>query len=82
MPLGGANVFMTHGHLYRAKSTYTYLDEAAYERGCTVTLFGHTHSPCVETRRTLMINPGSAADGRLALLELKEGRPRVNLLSY
>ena len=82
MPLGGANVFMTHGHLYRAKSTYTYLDEAAYERGCTVTLFGHTHSPCVETRRTLMINPGSAADGRLALLELNDGRPRVNLLSY
>ena len=82
MPLGGTSVFMTHGHLYRAKSTYTYLDEAAYERGCTVTLFGHTHSPCVETRRTLMINPGSAADGRLALLELNDGRPRVNLLSY
>ena len=80
--LGGAQVFMTHGHHYRVKSTYDELDRASLERGCTVTLFGHTHSPCVETRRTLMINPGSAADGRLALLELNDGRPRVNLLSY
>lgn len=80
--LGGANVFITHGHLYRAKITLSDLDRAARESGCDITLFGHTHQPCVETRGTLMINPGSAADGRLALLEIHEGRPRVNLLSF
>lgn len=27
-----------------------------------IALYGHTHQALVETRRTLMINPGSAAD--------------------
>lgn len=82
IPFGGTKIFMTHGHLYRAKITLLDLDYAAREQGCAITLFGHTHVPCVETRGTLMINPGSAADGRLALLEVNEGRPRVNLLTF
>jgi len=82
LSLGGARIFMTHGHLYRAKATLLDLDYAARERECSITLFGHTHQPCVETRGTLMINPGSAADSRLALLEVDEGRPRVRLLSF
>lgn len=82
LSIGGANVFVTHGHLYHAKSTLTYLDEAARQQGCSITLFGHTHTACVETRGTLMVNPGSAADGRLALLEINAGAPRVNLLSF
>lgn len=80
--LGGASVFMTHGHLYHVKSTVTYVDEAAEQHGATVCLFGHTHKAYMEQRRTLLINPGSAADGRLALLELNAGKPRLNLLSF
>ena len=82
LSLGGARVFLTHGHRYRVKSTYTYLDDAARERDCTIALFGHTHQPLMEQRRTLLINPGSAADGRMAMLELNDGRPRINLLSF
>lgn len=81
-PFGGAKLLITHGHLYRVKSTLYLLDEAAEEHGCAIALYGHTHEPLVETRRTLMINPGSAADGRMALLEVTDGRPRVNLMTF
>lgn len=81
-PFGGTKLFVTHGHLYRVKSTLYQLDEAAEEHGCAIALYGHTHEPLVETRRTLMINPGSAADGRMALLEVTDGRPRVNLMTF
>ena len=32
--------------------------------------------------RTLMINPGSAQDGRIAFLEVNEGKPRIQLWSF
>lgn len=81
VPFGGTKVFLTHGHYLRVKQTLEFLDRAAEESGCTVALYGHTHHPDVETRSTLMINPGAVCDGRLALLEITEGRPRVSLLS-
>ena len=52
------------------------------EAGCQIALYGHTHCPDVETRRTMMVNPGAACNGQLALLEVEDGRPRVSLLSY
>ena len=79
---GGVNVFLTHGHYLRVKQTLEFLDRAAEEAGCAVALYGHTHCPDVETRRTIMVNPGAACNGRLALLEVEDGRPRVSLLSY
>jgi len=80
--LGGANILVTHGHLYRVKSTLTYLEDAAREHGCSIALFGHTHKACMEIRHALLVNPGSAADGRMALLEVEDGRPRLQLLSF
>lgn len=82
LSLGGARVLLTHGHRYHVKSTLTYLDDAARENGCGLVLFGHTHLPMMEMCRALLVNPGSAADGRMALVEINEGKPRVNLLSY
>ena len=79
---GGANVFLTHGHYLRVKQTLEFLDHAAEEAGCAIALYGHTLCPDVETRRTMMINPGAACNGRLALLEVEDGRPRISLLSY
>lgn len=79
---GGANIFLTHGHYLRVKQTLEFLDHAAEEAGCTIALYGHTHCPDVETRRTMMINPGAVCNGRLALLEVEEGRLRISLLSY
>ena len=79
---GGVNLFLTHGHFLRVKQTLEFLDRAAEEAGCQVALYGHTHCPDVETRRTIMVNPGAMCNGRLALLEVEEGRPRVSLLAY
>lgn len=82
LSLGGTRVLVTHGHRYQAKSTLTYLDNASREYDCSIVLFGHTHQPTMEMRHALLINPGSAADGRMALLEINDGKPRVNLLAY
>lgn len=74
--LGGANLFACHGHRYHVKSTLMYLDYAARERGCTIALFGHTHVQCVETGNGVtLINPGSARDGCMGLLQIEDGVP-------
>ena len=76
---GGTRIYLTHGHLLRVKQGLTLLDEAAESSGCTIAVYGHTHVQSTEIRRTLMINPGAACDGRLAALEVTDGRPRVFL---
>ena len=76
---GGARIFITHGHHFAVKSSLALLDEAAHEAECSITLFGHTHEPCMEMRRSLMLNPGSAADGRFLLLDVQNGRPKVEM---
>ncbi len=81
LTLGGARILMTHGHHLRVKSTYLYLRDAAREADCTVALFGHTHQAVVEPGVPLLMNPGCAMDGRLAVLDVENGRPRVNLLA-
>ncbi|MDO4483790.1 MAG: metallophosphoesterase family protein [Clostridia bacterium] len=79
--IGAANVMMTHGHRYGVKQGYDVIDTASARAGCTVTLFGHTHRPLVEQRSTLLINPGSARDDRLALLTVHDdGRAEGEIL--
>lgn len=80
--VGGAKCFLTHGHYQRVKSTLYYLKDTARDAGCTIALYGHTHIPDVETGVPMCINPGSAADDRCALLEIVDGRPRVQLLNF
>lgn len=82
VPFGGIRVFLTHGHFLRVKQTLVLLDEAAEAEGCAVALYGHTHCPDVETRRTIMVNPGAACEGQMALLEVEDGKPRVSLLRF
>ena len=65
------------------KQSYDWVEAAARERGCQAALFGHTHRPLCEQRSVLLLNPGSAADGRLAVLECgDEGRLSARLLSF
>ena len=82
VPLGGTRIFMTLGHYFSVKSTLDILDEEAESQGCTIALYGHTHRPAMDMGRTLMINPGSAQDGRIAFLEVDEGRPRIQLWNF
>ena len=77
---GGTNIYMTHGHNERVKLTMVDLDRRAFEAGCTIALYGHTHCRDEETRRVTMINPGAAQDGCLALLEVEDGQPRVSFM--
>ena len=81
LSLGGARLLLTHGHHLQVKHTLVLLDEEAAAQGCSIALFGHTHEPAMEMRHALLLNPGSAADGRYGLLELNEGKQRVQLLS-
>ena len=80
--LGGARIFLTHGHRYHVKSTLSYLSDAASEHECTLALFGHTHIATAEMRSALLINPGSAAKGRMAVVEITNGKPRWDLLAF
>lgn len=55
-------IFLTHGHLYSAKSTLLKLKLRAKELGCKAVIFGHTHSPLIcEDDGILFINPGSCS---------------------
>lgn len=78
--MGGVRVFVTHGHMQRVKSGLMNLGYAAEERGCDIALYGHTHEAAMENGRALMINPGAALDGRMCLLEIVGGKPRVDLM--
>ncbi len=77
---GGAKMYLTHGHLLRVKWGLDKLKYAALEANCTIALYGHTHLADVETGVPMCINPGAAEDGRIALLEVEDGKPRVQLL--
>ncbi len=79
---GGARIFMTHGHHFQVKTTLELLDEEADSEYCTIALYGHTHQPAMDMGRTLMINPGSAQDGRIGFLEVSDGRPRIQLWKF
>lgn len=76
---GGAGVLLCHGHYYSVKNTLAWLDEAAYGKGCAVAVYGHTHEPNVEPRSTLLVNPGSAADGCFAILDISGGKAKATL---
>lgn len=56
----GIKVLMTHGHLFRVKSTLMPLAEEASARGADIVLFGHTHEPLRTRLRDIhVLNPGS-----------------------
>ena len=70
---GDAYLLVCHGHHYAVKQTYGVLAHHARELGCQAALFGHTHCPlCKKEDGLLLLNPGSAADGRLALLTVDD----------
>lgn len=58
--VGGKTIFITHGHLFQAKLTYTNLVYAAREQKADILLFGHTHQAMTDYEDGLyMMNPGS-----------------------
>ena len=83
--VGGVCIFATHGHLYEVKHepNLDSLLRAAEEAGASLALFGHTHLPCLESRRGItLLNPGSigrSAHPAYAVLTLDGARFRAEL---
>lgn len=58
--LGGTRLFLCHGHTTGVKNGLDVQLAKAVRQHCTVSLFGHTHSPFLEERDgVLLLNPGS-----------------------
>lgn len=60
----GVRIFITHGHLYGAKSGYARLAYRARELNADAVFFGHTHIPFddvfeIAEKRIRLFNPGS-----------------------
>ncbi|MFT4416525.1 metallophosphoesterase family protein [Fredinandcohnia humi] len=82
--LNGANVFLTHGHLYNVKMTLMNLSYRAQEAGANVVCFGHSHIAGAELiGEILFINPGSIRLPRMrkektyVILEIVDKKAKV-----
>ena len=77
--LGGARLYLCHGHTKGVRSGHTGLIAAAQARGCGAALYGHTHVP-MDAREDgiLIFNPGSCSQPRrgnpsFGVLEIENG---------
>ena len=83
--LMGHTLFLTHGHLFGAKSGVSGLLSAGLERGADLILYGHTHKPFEEyfpagsapfgkplQRPVRIFNPGSLQKGDFGFLTLEK----------
>ena len=83
--LSGHTLFLTHGHLFGAKSGISGLLSAGIDRGADLILFGHTHRPLEEyipagetifgttlQKPIRLFNPGSLKNGDFGLLTLEK----------
>lgn len=78
--LEGLKLLLCHGHRLRVKGTLLPLILRAQELGAQIALFGHTHLPYHEMESgILLLNPGSLANGRYAVLEIHQGAPSATL---
>lgn len=82
--LGGAKLYLTHGHGERVKSSLLTLTYSALQEECTAALYGHTHVPRTDYRDgVLLFNPGSLATSRTyGVLDIENGvvRSRIETL--
>ncbi|MDF2821719.1 MAG: phosphodiesterase, family [Clostridiales bacterium] len=66
--IAGIKTFITHGHKYSVKSTYTNVKERGISLSAGLVLFGHTHIRYYKREENItLINPGSAtlpSDGK------------------
>ena len=58
--IGKYRVLLTHGHYYYISMGTQMLKEDARARGFDIVMFGHTHRPCLEQEKDIVVlNPGS-----------------------
>lgn len=67
--LSGAKLLLTHGHYQHVKEGTDGLLSFALTEQVQAALYGHTHCPRLEWHSgILLLNPGSAASGKYAIL--------------
>ena len=75
--VGGARLFMTHGHEHHVKQTLLRLLADARSMGAAAALYGHTHIPdCHREEDGLwVLNPGSCGSwgGSAGIIETADG---------
>lgn len=70
LEIEGIKFFLSHGHLYNVKATYSVIERVAKEEMCDIVIFGHTHTPClVKTENITLFNPGAIKDGNYGVIE-------------
>ena len=65
LAFAGKRIYLTHGHLYGAKSSFLNLFYRGKEVGANLVIYGHTHVAVQETVEDMIIlNPGSLTKPR------------------
>ena len=68
-------VFLTHGHPFYVKHGYEMLQQKASEEHADICLFGHTHTPYIETVDGIFyMNPGAVCDGYYGVIDIENGK--------
>lgn len=82
IPLEGAVLYLTHGHLFDAKATLNRLWRKGREVGADVVCFGHTHVPLLDKQGKLtLLNPGSLRHAKTyGLIEIKGGKTDISII--
>lgn len=66
LSINNRKIFLTHGHLFHVRSTFTQLVNKAKLEGCTIALYGHTHIPKISKIDGIyIVNPGALKKDRL-----------------
>ena len=78
-------IFLTHGHRYGVKRSFSALSLRAEELGADIVLFGHTHTALSEqVGGTLFVNPGTlspySAHASYAYLAFDEKRATAKIV--
>lgn len=70
---GGKIAYITHGNHEFVKFTLDTLLEKARCCGASIALYGHTHVPDTKFEDgIILLNPGSVADGKYAMVDILE----------
>lgn len=65
----GKTIFITHGHMYDAKRSYSHLLAEGDKIGASIVIFGHTHEQLCESFNGIrLFNPGSVKDGNYGIM--------------
>jgi putative phosphoesterase len=86
--LEGKRIFVTHGHHYNVKMTFSRLISKGKSENADAVFFGHTHIPHMQyTDGILLLNPGSAGlyngaeKPTYCLVEIKDGEIKSKFLT-